>query len=159
MAKIRVGDRTPEFSATTQDGSIIHLSDFLAKGAVVLFFYPRDGTPVCTREACSFRDSYEQFVDAGAAVIGVSSDSPEIHRDFARQHCLRFPLISDAGGALRKAFGVPRTFGLLPGRVTYVINKNGIVQRIYSAQFASKEHVRQALKAVGADVQAMHSIT
>jgi peroxiredoxin Q/BCP len=158
MAKIQVGDRAPEFSASTQDGSIIHLSDFLAKGPVVLFFYPRDGTPVCTKQACSFRDSYEQFIEAGAAVIGVSSDSPQIHRDFARQHGLPFPLISDAGGALRKAFGVPRTFGLLPGRVTYVIDKDGIVRLIYSAQFASKEHVRQALRAVGADVQVLHSI-
>lgn len=137
---------------------MIHLSDFLGKGAVVLFFYPRDGTPVCTKQACSFRDSYELFVDAGAAVIGVSSDSPEIHRDFARQHGLPFPLISDAGGALRKAFGVPKSFGLLPGRVTYVIDKEGIVRLIYSAQFASKEHVRQALRAVDADVQALHSI-
>src|SRR5512145_225507 len=117
MAKIRVGDRAPEFSATTQDGSMIQLSDFLAKGPVVLFFYPKDGTAVCTKEACSFRDSYQQFVDAGAAVIGLSSDSPEIHQDFARQHGLPFPLISDADGALRKAFGVPKSFGLLPGRV------------------------------------------
>lgn len=157
MAKIRVGDRAPEFSATTQDGSI-HLSDFLAKGPVVLFFYPRDGTPVCTKEACSFRDSYQQFVDAGVEVVGVSSDSPQLHRDFAREHGLPFPLISDAGGALRKVFGVPRTFGLLPGRVTYVIDKEGIVRLVYSAQFASREHVRQALRAVGADVQALHSI-
>jgi peroxiredoxin Q/BCP len=152
MTKIQVGDRAPDFSGTTQDGSTIYLSDFLAKRVVVLFFYPRDGTPICTKEACSFRDSYRQFVDAGAEVVGVSSDSAETHRDFAHQHDLPFHLISDADGSLRKAFGVPRTLGLLPGRVTYVIDKDGIVRLIFAAQFASEEHVRQALKAVGTDV-------
>ena len=152
MTKIQVGDRAPDFSGSTQDGSTIHLSDFLAKRSVVLFFYPRDGTPICTKEVCSFRDSYQQFVDAGAKVIGVSSDAKETHQEFAHQHDLPFHLISDAEGSLRKAFGVPRTLGVLPGRVTYVIDKEGIVRLIFSAQFASEEHVRQALRAVGADV-------
>jgi thioredoxin-dependent peroxiredoxin len=149
MTKIRVGDRAPDFSGITQDGSMVQLSDLLEKRAVVLFFYPRDGTPICTKEACSFRDSYRQFIDAGAEVVGVSSDSAETHRDFAHQHDIPFRLISDAEGSLRKAFGVPRTLGLLPGRVTYVIDKEGIVRLIFSAQFASEEHVRQALMAVG----------
>jgi thioredoxin-dependent peroxiredoxin len=148
MKKIRVGDRAPDFSGTTHDGSTIHLSDLLEKQAVVLFFYPRDGTPFCTKEACSFRDSYQKFVDAGAAVVGVSSDSAESHRNFAHQLDLPFPLISDADGALRKAFGVPRTLGLFPGRVTYVIDRTGIVRRIFSAPLATAEHVRQALSAV-----------
>jgi peroxiredoxin Q/BCP len=131
---------------------MIHLSDFLGKRVVVLFFYPRDGTPICTKEACSFRDSYRQFMDAGAEVVGVSSDSAASHRDFAHQHDLPFHLISDADGSLRKAFGVPRTLGLLPGRVTYVIDKAGIVRLIFSAQFASEEHVQQALRAVAASM-------
>jgi thioredoxin-dependent peroxiredoxin len=149
MTKIQVDDRAPDFSATTQDGSTIKLSDLLGKRSVVLFFYPRDGTPTCTKEACSFRDSYGKFVDAGAEVIGVSSDSAETHREFANQHDLPFHLISDADGSLRKAFGVRRTLGVFPGRVTYVIDKEGIVRLIFSAQFASEEHVRQALRAVG----------
>jgi thioredoxin-dependent peroxiredoxin len=152
MAKIRVGDRAPDFSGTTQDGSVIRLSDVLKERAVVLFFYPKDGTAICTKEACSFRDSYRQFVDAGAEVIGVSSDSTEAHRDFAHQHGLPFHLISDEGGSLRKAFGVPRTLGLFPGRVTYVIDRTGIVRLIFSAQFATEDHVRQALRAVVAGV-------
>lgn len=151
MTKISVGDRAPDFSATAQTGSTIHLSDFLGKQAVVLFFYPKDGTPICTKEACAFRDSYRQFVDAGAEVIGVSSDSAERHRNFTRQHDLPFPLISDADGSLRTAFGVPRALGLLPGRVTFVIDREGIVRLIFSAQFAAEKHVRQALKVVGAD--------
>jgi thioredoxin-dependent peroxiredoxin len=150
VATFKVGDRAPDFSATTYDGNKICLADFLGKRAVVLFFYPRDGTPICTQEACSFRDSYDQFIDAGAEVIGVSGDTEESHRTFARQHKLSFPLISDADGSLRKAFAVPKTMGLLPGRVTYVIDQAGIIRQIFSAQFASDEHVRQALSAVGA---------
>ncbi len=151
MPKLQVGDRAPDFSATMQDGSTIRLSDFVGKRGLVLFFYPRDGTPICTKEACSFRDSYEQFVEAGAEVVGVSSDSSESHRAFAQRHKLSFPLITDADGSLRKAFGAPSTLGLFPGRVTYVIDREGIVRLIFSAPFASHEHVRQALKAVGAD--------
>lgn len=149
MSGLAIGDRAPEFSATTQDGEKIHLSNYLGKHALVLFFYPKDGTPVCTKEACAFRDSYERFVDAGAEVIGISSDTDESHREFARDHKLSFPLLSDADGSLRRAFGVPKTFGLFPGRVTYVIDKEGIIRLIFSAQFASEAHVRQALKTVG----------
>jgi peroxiredoxin Q/BCP len=151
MPRLQVGDRAPDFSATTQDGSTIRLSDFAGERGLVLFFYPKDGTPVCTKEACSFRDSYEQFVEAGAEVVGVSSDSAQSHQAFAKQHRLSFPLISDSDGALRKAFGVPTTLGLFPGRVTYVIDKEGFVRLIFSAQFASDEHVQQALKALGAN--------
>jgi thioredoxin-dependent peroxiredoxin len=148
MTRIRVGDRAPDFSGTTQDGSVLRLSDVLKSRVVVLFFYPKDGTPVCTKEACSFRDSYRQFLDAGAEVIGVSSDSAKTHRDFAKQHGLPFHLISDVEGSIRKAFGVPRTLGLFPGRVTYVIDRKGIVRLTFSAQFATEKHVRRALGAV-----------
>ena len=117
-----------------------------ANRLVVLFFYPQDGTPICTQEACAFRDSYERFVDAGAEVIGISSDSAESHRDFALKHKLSFPLIADTDGSLRKLFGVAKTWGLFPGRVTYLIDKEGVIRLIYSAQFASAEHVRQALQ-------------
>ena len=151
MKAIRVGDRAPDFSGTTQDGSTVHLSELLKNRVIVLFFYPKNGTRFCTKEACLFRDSYQKFVDAGATVVGVSSDSAESHQHFAHQHDLPFPLISDADGSLRKAFGVPRTLGLFPGRVTYVIDKTGIVRLIFSAQLATEEHVRQALAAVVAD--------
>ena len=150
MATYAVGDHAPDFSATTYDGNQIRLADFLGKRALVLFFYPKDGTPICTQEACAFRDSYEQFIDAGAEVIGVSGDTEENHRAFARQHTLSFPLISDADGSLRQAFVVPKTMGIFPGRVTYVIDQAGIIRQVFSAQFASTEHVRQALIAVGA---------
>ena len=148
MARIRVGDKSPEFSATTQNGGTIRLADYLGQKAVVLFFYPKDNSPICTKEACSFRDSYEKFAEAGAEVIGVSSDSAESHKAFAKQHQLSFPLISDHDGSLRKLFGVPSALGLLPGRSTYVIDKEGTVRLIFTAQFASDKHVQQALLAV-----------
>ncbi|MCA9267912.1 MAG: peroxiredoxin, partial [Planctomycetales bacterium] len=146
-----VGDYAPNFTAKTQDGETIRLSDFVGQRGLVLFFYPKDGTPICTKEACAFRDSYEQFVDAGAEVVGVSSDSADSHREFAARHKLSFPLIADTQGALRKKFGVAATLGLFPGRVTYVIDKEGIVRLVFSAQFASSEHVRQALGALASD--------
>lgn len=148
VARVEVGVRAPDFSATTFDGRKLRLSDYRGKSALVLFFYPKDGTPMCTQEACAFRDSYEQFVEAGAEVIGVSGDSGANHRAFAQQHRLSFPLVSDADGLLRKEFVVPKALGLFPGRVTYVIDQAGIIRKIFSAQFAADEHVRQALKTV-----------
>jgi peroxiredoxin Q/BCP len=149
MARLHVGDRAPDFSATTHDGKRISAADYLGKRGLVLFFYPKDGTPICTKEACAFRDSYARFVDAGADVIGVSGDSAESHGEFTRQHKLPFPLISDRDGSLRRAFDVRKTLGLFPGRVTYVIDREGIIRQIFSAQLASDEHVRQALLALG----------
>lgn len=148
MAGLNIGDRAPEFSGTTYEGQRISWADFRGQRGLVLFFYPKDGTPVCTQEACAFRDSYEQFREAGFEVIGISSDDEESHRQFSEQHRLSFPLVSDVDGKLRKAFSVPKTLGLFPGRVTYVIDRDGIVRQIFSAQFASSEHVRQALQAI-----------
>jgi peroxiredoxin Q/BCP len=110
-----------------------------------MFFYPRDGSLVCTKEACAFRDAYEAFLDAGAAVVGVSGDSADSHRKFANQHRLPFLLATDADGAVRQAFQVPRTMGIVPGRVTYVIDRQGVIRRIFRAQFAADRHVREAL--------------
>jgi thioredoxin-dependent peroxiredoxin len=106
----------------------------------------KDNTAGCTAEACSFRDSYEVFQEAGAEVIGISSDPEKSHQQFAKQHHLPFILLSDLGGVVRKFYGVPATFGLLPGRVTYIIDKQGIVRHIFSSQFAPQKHVDEALK-------------
>src|SRR5690242_18394830 len=119
MASIQVGDHAPDFTADTHDGRRLALSNFRGQKVVVLFFYPRDGTPVCTAENCAFRDSYADFTEAGAVVIGVSGDSPERHRTFVADHHLPFLLVSDQSGDIRKTFGVPKTLGVLPGRVTY----------------------------------------
>jgi len=110
---IAVGDRAPDFGLPDRNGKTVHLSDFRGK-PVVLYFYPKDDTPGCTKESCTFRDQYQDFQDAGAEVIGVSSDSSESHEKFATKYRLPFVLLSDRGGATRKLYGVPSTLGVLP---------------------------------------------
>lgn len=144
--KVAVGDRVPDFTLPDQNGQPVRLSDLLGERAVVLYFYPKDDTPGCTAEACSFRDSYTVFKDAGAEVVGISSDSAESHQQFAAKYHLPFVLLSDADGALRKRFGVPTSFGLFPGRVTYILDKDGIVRHIFSSQIQVEKHVTEALK-------------
>jgi peroxiredoxin Q/BCP len=143
---VAVGDPAPDFDLPEANGGPARLSDFREKSAVVLFFYPKDNTPGCTAEACSFRDSYEAFRDAGAEVIGVSGDSNESHRKFADQHRLPFRLLSDADGSLRTRYGVPKTLWILPGRVTYLIDKQGVVRHVFSSQLQATKHVVEALR-------------
>ena len=142
---ISVGDTAPNFTLLNQRGEAVTLSSFQGQKAVVLYFYPKDDTPGCTVESCSFRDRYEDFVTAGAEVIGISSDSPDSHRAFASKHNLPFTLVSDRSSTVRKAYGVPTTLGLLPGRVTYVIDKAGKVRHIFNSQFNPKGHVDEAM--------------
>lgn len=150
MPPLSVGDTAPPFTATLHDGSTFSSADVVGRKWLVVFFYPKDDTPVCTKEACAFRDSYARFVDAGAEVVGVSSDSAASHARFAAKHRLPFPMIADTDRSLRRLFGVPTTLGFLPGRVTYVIDREGVVRLVYSAMLASDDHVRRALEAVGA---------
>ncbi|HTY17273.1 MAG TPA: peroxiredoxin [Myxococcota bacterium] len=147
---VAVGDRAPEFGLPDASGATVRLSDFRGKKAVVLYFYPKDDTPGCTKEACSFRDSYEDFTTAGAEVIGVSSDSGDSHRGFASKYKLPFTLLSDRGGEVRRKYGVPATLGLLPGRVTFVIDRDGVVRHVFNSQLAATRHVREALDALRA---------
>lgn len=112
---------------------------------MVVYFYPKDFTSGCTAEACSFRDSYEAFKDLGAEVIGISSDSQNSHRDFAQHHHLPFILLSDVDGSVRKAYGVKKTLGLFAGRVSFVIDKKGIIRHIFSSQTRATAHVGEAL--------------
>jgi thioredoxin-dependent peroxiredoxin len=115
----------------------------------VLFFYPKDDTPGCTKQACAFRDEYEAFGQLDAEVIGISSDSVESHKNFAEKHSLPFLLLSDEGGKVRKLYGVPTTFGLFPGRVTYVIDAEGVVGHIFASQLGVEKHVEEAREALG----------
>src|SRR5438552_8387272 len=119
--RVQVGDKAPDFTLPAQSGGSVRLQDRLGKQVIVLYFYPKDGTPGCTAEACAFRDSHEVFTDAGAEVIGISSDSVARHTAFAGRHDLPFTLLSDQGGRVRKTHGVPASLGVVPGRVTYVI--------------------------------------
>ena len=148
MASIGVGATAPDFTKTTQNGDPITLSQFRGEKTVVLYFYPKDETPGCTAEACTFRDSFEDFVEAGAVVIGVSQDSDASHKSFAEHHRLPFLLVSDSDKRLQKSYGVPKTMGLLPGRVTYVIDREGKVQHVFNSQLNAKKHVKEALDVV-----------
>ena len=145
-AVLGVGDPAPDFALASSTGETVRLSDYRGKAEVVLFFYPKDNTPGCTMEACTFRDSHEAFREAGAEVIGISSDSADSHRRFAERYRLPFVLLSDAGGSVRARYGVSRTLGLFPGRVTYLIDRDGIIRHIFSSQFQPWRHVPEALE-------------
>jgi peroxiredoxin Q/BCP len=144
-----VGQTAPDFTLPDQDGTTVSLSS-LRGGWVVVYFYPKDDTPGCTKESCSFRDSFEEFTDAGAKVVGISSDSVESHKAFAEKHHLPFTLLADTDGAVRKAFGTGKTLGLLPGRVTYVIDPEGVVRHKFSSQFKPTSHIAEALDVIRA---------
>jgi thioredoxin-dependent peroxiredoxin len=143
--KLAIGDRAPDFTLPDQNGQPVHLADVLARGHVVLYFYPKDESAGCTAEACSFRDQYEVFREAGAEVIGVSGDSVESHQKFVQHHRLPFILLSDAGGEVRKLYSVQSTLGFLPGRVTFVIDRDGIVRYSFNSQMNPLRHVPEAL--------------
>ena len=149
---VKVGEAAPDFSLISQTGELINLSDFRGKKAVVLYFYPKDDTPGCTKEACAFRDRYEVFQNAGAEVIGVSGDSSQSHQQFANKYNLPFILLSDDSNKLRQRYGVPATLWVLPGRVTYVIDQDGIVRHIFDSMLEFDRHVDEALKTLQATV-------
>ena len=142
---IEEGKAAPAFTLKDQTGKSRSLADFKGQD-VVVYFYPKDDTPGCTIESCTFRDSHTDFQTAGAEVIGISSDSPTSHQQFAAKHGLPFTLVSDEGSKVRNAYGVPSTLGLLPGRVTYIIDLEGKVRHIFNSQFNPKAHVSEAMK-------------
>ncbi len=148
VKSLAVGDQAPDFTLPAQSGGQVSLHDLLQQKVVVLYFYPKDDSFGCTREACAFRDAYEVFADAGAQVVGVSSDSVDSHGRFARKHDLPFVLAADSGGEVRRRYGVPSTLGLLPGRVTYVIDRQGIIRHVFSSQIQFNSHVQGALAVV-----------
>ena len=129
--KVKVGDPAPDFEGPTSNGSRLGLKDFKGKQNVVLYFYPKDDTPGCTREACSFRDNIKPIRDLGAEIIGVSLDSVQSHDKFARKYELPFPLISDKEKNIANAYGVLRDVGLSANRVTFIIGKDGKVAKIF----------------------------
>jgi thioredoxin-dependent peroxiredoxin len=142
------GDRAPDFELPANQGRTVRLADFRGKKTIVLYFYPKDETPGCTVEACSFRDEYEDFAAAGAEVIGVSDDPVDAHDKFAQHHRLPFILASDEGGVLREKMGVKKTLGMLKGRVTFVIDREGVIRDRFESQVRVKKHVANALELV-----------
>lgn len=142
-----VGDPAPDFALPDKDGKTVRLSEFRGR-PVVLYFYPADFTYVCTREACSFRDSYDEFQDLDAEVLGISSDPSHVHREFAEDNRLPFPLLTDKGAKVRRAYGVNLWMGVLTDRITFVIDADGKIARRIEGRFRAKKHVREALDAL-----------
>jgi len=149
-AQVKVGDSAPDFQGPTSDGKRLGLKDFVGKKNVVLYFYPKDDTPGCTKEACSFRDNLDSVRKMGAEVIGVSLDSVESHKKFAAKYKLPFPLISDEEKRIAQAYGVLRDTGTSANRVTFITDKSGKIAKIFPKVDVTKhtEEVSKALKAM-----------
>ncbi len=146
--RLTEGDPLPDVTLLDHDDRQVHLHELADGRPLVVFFYPKDGTPVCTAEACAFRDNWDRFRQLGAAVVGVSSDTPESHRQVEHRRELPYPLLSDPDGSVRTAFGVPRTLGVFPGRYTYVADSGGVIRHVFGSQLAAGRHVQQALSAL-----------
>lgn len=147
MSKIEIGDKIPGFVLNDQNGNPFDINDVIGKKNLVIFFYPKDDTPGCTKEACYFRDHYEAFTEVDTEVIGISGQTVESHKNFAAKHNLSYKILSDTDNQLRKKFGVPTSlFGLLPGRVTYVVNISGKVIHIFNSQTNISGHIDEALQ-------------
>jgi peroxiredoxin Q/BCP len=145
MGSIEVGDKVPGFVLQDQNGVHYQVNSEMGK-AMVIYFYPKDDTPGCTKEACKFRDDFESFSDLETLVIGISGDSVESHKNFEEKYKLPFVLLSDIKNEVRHLFGVPKSMFFLPGRVTYVIDKKGIVQYVFNSQFGAEKHIENSLK-------------
>ena len=145
---LKVGDIIPHFTSKDTDGNDFDSQNYVGQKPLVIYFYPKDNTPGCTAQACSFRDQYQDFLDFGAEVIGISSDSAASHQKFSKQYKLPFILLSDNNKKIRNLFGVPSgLFGLIPGRVTYVADKQGVIRMIFDSVLATK-HIPKALEAI-----------
>ena len=142
---VAIGDVAPDFNLPSQVGKPVALNEYRGKKNVVLYFYPKDDTYNCIVESSEFRDLYKEFDKKNTEVIGVSSDSPDSHVKFAKKYNLPFPLLSDSENNVRELYGVQATLGFIPGRVTFVIDKKGMVRHVFNSQFDPKSHVSQAL--------------
>jgi peroxiredoxin Q/BCP len=146
--KVSIGDQVPEFKLMNQEGKWIDSKNQLGK-PIVIYFYPKDNTISCTKEACAFRDDFHQFSAVGVKVFGFSADSVESHRKFRNQYRLPFDLLSDGNNKVRDAFGVEADlFGLIPGRATFIIDGKGVIVHMYSSQMNATKHVDESLRII-----------
>ena len=146
---LKTGDLVPEFTLKDQDGETFSISEYLGKHNILIYFYPKDESPGCTTEACTFRDNVEKFDDLNCKIIGISRDGSNRHKRFAEHYNLPFKLLSDRRKQVRKLFGVSDVIpGVLPGRKTYLVNLEGRISHIFEYQFKPKRHVLEALLAL-----------
>ncbi|MBI5638352.1 MAG: peroxiredoxin [Nitrospinae bacterium] len=145
---LRVGDKAPDFELRDQHGASVRLSTLLGQKPVVLFFYPKDDSPICTREVCAFRDAHAGFAAAGAEVLGISMDGMESHNLFSSKHALPYRILSDEKKDVLALYGVKTILGFMPERVTFVIGKDGVIRHVYSAMLRGTKHAEEALAAL-----------
>jgi len=148
MSELKSCMPAPDFELPDQNDRTIRLSEFRGKRPVVLFFYPKDGTSGCTVQVCGFRDDFPKFEVVNAEIFGISDDSAASHKKFAAKHNLPFTLLSDKGGHVRKLYGVKKKLGIIPGRVTFIIDREGILLHIFSSLGAPSRHIEEALAAL-----------
>ncbi len=147
--KLEVGDAIPKFELKDSNSKLVSIDTIIGSKNIVIYFYPKNETKVCTAQACSFRDNYEEFQDLECEVIGISSDNEESHKNFAKNHNLPFILLSDSANKVRKEFGVPKDMmGLAPGRYTYVVNKEGKIIYIFNSALNAKIHIKKSIEAL-----------
>jgi peroxiredoxin Q/BCP len=145
----RIGDPCPKFKLFDQDGELINIEDCIGTKNCVIYFYPKDDTAGCTKEACTFQSNLHSFDELNCEVFGISTDSVASHKKFANKYQLKFKLLSDPNKVVRNAFGVPgNLFGLIPGRVTYIIDKNGVIRGIYNSQTDPVGHINKSIQAL-----------
>jgi peroxiredoxin Q/BCP len=148
---IQVGDKIPSFTLLNQNNQEVDINSFVGTKNIVIYFYPKDNTPGCTKEACSFRDAMQNLNNLDCEIIGISADSVSSHKAFATQYNLKFNLLSDTNNQIRKLFGVPRNlFGIIPGRVSYICDKEGIVLHIVNSQMNPEKHIQETFETLQA---------
>ncbi len=145
---LRAGDKAPDFELRDQHGAMARLSTLLGQKPVVLFFYPRDDSPICTREVCAFRDAHAEFAAAGAEVLGISVDGTESHEAFSAKHGLPYRILSDEKKEALALYGIKTMLGFMPERVTFVIGKDGVIRHVYNALLRGTKHAEEALAAL-----------
>ncbi len=149
MAELKIGDPAPGFELPSDQGGSASLAGLLAQGkAVVLYFSPKDDTPGCIIEGCAFRDRHARFEEAGAVVLGISSDDLGSHQRFSAKYRLNFPLLTDARGKICRAYGAQRLWGLVRRRITYVVDPQGTIRLVFDSMTDPERHVDEALKAL-----------
>ncbi|HPE56641.1 MAG TPA: peroxiredoxin [Bacteroidales bacterium] len=149
MNAVKVGEKVPNFQLVDQNGNMFYLESVLGKNNLIIYFYPKDFTPGCTAEACAFQNMHNDFKDLDAEIIGISSDSVETHLKFAKKYNLTFTLLSDEDNKVKMKFGIVDSFfGLISSRITFVVDKKGIIRNVFNSQINIKKHIRSALDAL-----------
>ena len=145
-SSLKIGDIAPDFDLLDSENKIFKLSENLNSNWLIIYFYPKDNTTVCTKQACFFKESYVKFKSKNASIIGISSDTTESHKDFIQKLNLPFKLLSDKDDKVRKLYGIKNTMGLIPGRVTLVINSERIIKYIFSSQLDAEAHIKNTIE-------------